>query len=952
MVTGVVTNETKEPLPGVNVVIKNTERGTVTDLNGFFKIMAPQDSILIFRFLGYKSVEEPIQNRIEINVSLEPDITTLSEVVIVGYGSQEIGKITGAATVLNVKDFNNGFIDTPETLFQGKIAGVDVFKFSGEPGAESFIRIRGANTIRASNRPLIVIDGYPMDIVNLDPPGTENQSVYSPLTFINPNDIESINILKDASAAAIYGSRASNGVILIKTKSGSATRSGLEYRMSMGISQIRKKIDVLSAGSFREEQQKLGLDSANVLPFNTDWQDEIFQTAWSQSHDIAYSGGDQKTNYRVSLGLMDQQGIIETSSLRRYSIRTNIRHQGIQDRLHLNFNLAYSSIKHRQTNGKEAYQALPANPTYPVVDADGNYFGVEQNYPYNAVANLHLNDNRVFTDKIISNLISSFDISQNLSLNLNLGFEKALSDREVNKKSHDPTLREGFVGEHRSGSYLIEPYLEYIKQLSNAHYLQLLAGYSWQEFEIKQYGFGASNFDTQILKFTDDLEAGGQKITPTSLHEKSKLQSFYGRLNYSYKDKVLLTVNYRMDGSSRFGENNKYGHFPSAGLGWRLDQEPFLEGSPMSMFKLRASWGINGNQEFPNKLTGFLLGTSPADKALLDSSGVPVSGFNFTETPNPNLKWEETRQVDIGFDFGLWEDRFTGTIEYFHKKVTDLLYQVPVSSAPTPLMWTNLDGAIINKGIEFSLSGDVIHAGAFNWHTDLVFTRINNEIEGLPTDQPVGEINSRSIAGVAPQVLRNGEEIGSFYGPVFLGFNQDGSSMYKTDESGIRIEEIIGQALPDLTWGLTNSFSYKGFSLTVFINASQGIEVYDNKFNNYLIKGQFLSGDNITYSLLNNEESYTNNNVYSSRFIKEASFVRVNYLTIGYDFNIHHINWIRQLRVYFTGSNLKVWSSYDGFDPEVNTFRIDADNGIPTIGIDADAYPRARSFLFGLNITF
>lgn len=934
-IQGIVTGEDNIPLPGVNIREKGTSNGTITDNNGRYNFEVPDESTLVFSFVGYITEEIPVSSRSVIDIALLPELKTLKELVVVGYGVQEMGKVTGSAFSLANTDFNRGIIVAPEDLYQGKIPGVDVSKLSGEPGSDAFIRIRGANTIRAGNRPLIVIDGYPLDNTSISPPINYNDKAYSPLNFLNPEDIASIDVLKDASAAAIYGSRGSNGVLLITTKKGKEGEPKLTYNSYFSHSQLRKKIRVLTGDEFRAGQKEYDFNDILSDSISTDWQDEIYRNALTQSHDISFSAGTAKTNYRASISYFDQEGIMETTYLKRYTARTNIRHTGINDRLSIDFNFTYGRTDHRQQPGGYSVTALSENPTNPAINDDY----------WSSLTRLNFYENIVTSNKILSNALLGFKLLQGLNFKMNLGIENSDSERKYNINNPIPSYREGRISENQSGSLLFESYLDYYWNFGGDHDINVLGGYSWQEFEVEQYSFGAKGFSHDLLPFTSILEAGQETTSATSMHEKSKLQSFYGRFNYTYRDKYLLTCNYRLDGSSRFGENNQYGSFPSLGLGWRLNEEGFFSNLPfINSLKLRTSWGINGNQEIPNKLSSYVLGTSWQNRVILDETGTFVHGYTYERTPNPDLKWEETHQFDVGLDFAFLDHRLKGSLDYFDKRTTDLLFQIPVSNAPTQLMWTNLDATVYNRGFEVNLEGELIRTSNFNWTSSIVFTSIEGKIEDLPSPILVGQN--------AMQILENGEEIGSFYGYTFEGFDENGNNILKTDSLGNPVEEIIGHAMPDFTWGWTNTFQFRDFDFSIFINGAQGNENYNATFNSWLRKQLFPSGGNITPEMLNSEENFENPNVYSSRYIEDASFIRLNYATIGYNFNVSGLSWLSNLRLYVTGSNLWVWTSYRGYDPEVNTLVIDRENGIPPLAVDFSGYPRARSVQVGLNVTF
>ena len=962
LVRGKVINDQGEPIPGVNIIEKGTTNGTISDIDGNYSLIMDPNGILVFSYVGYFQEEQYIEFRSTIDVRLTPEVKTLKEMVVVGYGVQSRTDLTGAVSTVERNEFNPGIINSPDELFQGKIPGIDISKVSGEPGSESFIRIRGANTIRAANHPLIVIDGYPMDITNLDPLGyfdnltSSNNLAYSPFTFLNPQDIESVDVLKDASAAAIYGSRGSNGVVMITTKKGSAGKGRLSYNGYVGVSQLNTKIRVLTADEFRAGQEEYEF-SGNIYSdsISTDWQDEIYQDALTQNHDLSFSGGSDQTRYRASISYSDQDGIVKTSNLRRITGRANIDHLNINNRLSVNFQLVYGQTKHRQTGGYPSAMALYTNPTWPVYDSTGYYYNPEGNlFVQNPVAELELNSNIVTTDKILSNIILGFEIVQGLNARVNLGGERAIAKREYNQDHWVDFRRKATLGETEASSIAFEGYLDYQKGWNN-HYFNMLAGYSYQKFNKSEFAIQKSNFTSNEVPFTNVMGSGKKDEGFLSSAETSKLQSVFARLNYNFKGKYLLTINYRLDGSSRFGVNNQYGHFPSFALGWNIGEESLLKnGDFFDVLKLRGSWGITGNQEIPNKISQYTL--SPGGfpypyRAILDASGTYTQGYSYGRAPNPDLKWEETTQWDVGLDFAILNNRISGTLDYFDKRTTDLLLLLPVSNAPTTDAWGNIPGTVINKGIETLLSIFIIRKREISWNAEISFTKLFNTVEDLPGFIPVGYATTGLAQGGPPQRISNGEEIGTFYGRVFEGLDDDGQNIFKTDENGDYVMEVIGQALPRFLWGLTNTVRFKGLDLTIFINGAHNNDVYNNTFNGWLVKRNFLVGNNITPELLASNEAFDNTNEYSSRYIEDGTFMRLHNVTLGYSFNVSKITWLELLRIYITGTNLYTHTKYSGYDPEVNILNYDF-NGIPPIGLDYRSYPKPRSILFGINLTF
>ena len=479
-----------------------------------------------------------------------------------------------------------------------------------------------------------------------------------------------------------------------------------------------------------------------------------------------------------------------------------------------------------------------------------------------------------------------------------------------------------------------------------------LAGYSYQQYWQKGNGFARADFPSDLIPLVNNIQAGTQDVNAFSFSEKNGLQSLFARINLAFKEKYLLTVNFRRDGSTRFGANNKYGNFPSIAVGWRLSQEGFLRGVHMlDDLKLRFSWGLTGNQEVPNKIAQPLFGATFFNQAILDESNKPTIGYAFIRTPNPDLKWEDTRQINFGFDFSLFNGRFHGAVDYFDKVTRDFLLFIPAVSVPSfsPNIWTNLDGQIRNYGLELTLESRVIQRTSFRWQTGLTLTSIDNNVTGVPTPISVGIPRGLILPSGNRQFIINNQPLGTFYGLRWLGFDANGFNIYEQDDEGNLLETVIGSALPDFTWGWTNSFQLDRFDLHFLVNGSHGNEVLNQNFLSQIPIQRFPFGINTTSDLLYSGENLNNAIAYSSRFIYDGSFVRLSQLTLGYNWNVDQVDWLGSLRLYLTGSNLLLITKYPGYDPEVNIPIEDSNNSIPNIGIDWDAIPRPISIQFGLK---
>ncbi|SMD32775.1 iron complex outermembrane recepter protein [Reichenbachiella faecimaris] len=959
-VSGQVTGEQGETLPGVSILVEGTTSGTVTDFEGKYSLsLIEGQNILVFSSLGYKSQTIEIGSRTVINLAMEEDIEQLEEIVVIGYGTQQKKDITGAMTALGEESFNKGVVSNPLEMIQGRATGVQITQSSGAPGAAISVKIRGNGSIRSSNDPLYVVDGVPLSGADVSPAGTTagdlgGTQAKNPLNFLNPNDIESIDILKDASATAIYGSRGANGVVMITTKRGKAGSASINYSGYASLSQVRKKIDVLSAKDWRSARTQLAAQTGNLSYLehdygaSTDWQDQIFRPAISQNHGVSISGGSQAGNYRASVGYMDQQGIIESSSMKRISARINLNQTLIEDRLNVGLNLTVSNIKDRNApigdgggfGGDVIYNALTANPTWPVKNNDGSYYQFSDT-ERNPTAMIDLINDRTKTDRVLGNITTDFKIIEGLNFHVNLGVDKTTSDRAINFDKELLFMLKGYgeIRHNESINYLMEDYLQYDKIIGD-HQFSIMGGYSYQYFETSWHSMVAQGFVTSATLPTDNIGSTDGSIIPSvySGGTLSELQSFYGRANYNYKDKYLATASIRMDGSSRFGPDNRYGYFPSAALGWRMSEEGFLAGNGViNNLKLRVGYGETGNQEIPDYIYD-----------LIYEKDNTTGGVIIKQVKNGEIQWESTRQINVGLDFGLWGDRISGTLDYFNRKTTDLLYYTPLPD-PTivPFGWQNIDAVLINKGIEASVSVNWLKSSAWDWSTTVNFTMIDNIMEDFTADNILtGQLNGPGLTATPVQVLENGYPSQTFKLREFLGYDSEGISIYANDGE----LAYVGNPYSDFDFSINNAVKYKAFDFSIFIDAKKGNLVYNNTANALFNKSSLGQAKNITYDELNAPRSLSDAGTPSTKYLEDASFIRLSNVTFGWNIPNEKITWMNSPRVYVTGQNLFVITDYSGYDPEVNTNK--ALEGIPSAGIDYTSYPRPTTLLIGFSVNF
>lgn len=955
-VSGTITDgATKEPLIGANILVVGTSTGTVTDVDGSYSLNVPAGATqLEISYTGYTAQTVDIAGRRVIDVALAAG-QVLDEVVVVGYGSVRKGDATGAVVAIGEDDFNKGVIASPEQLLQGRAAGVQITASSGEPGAGVNIRIRGTSSVRSNNNPLFVVDGVPLDGRDDSAGGSDfgagTSSARNPLNFINPDDIESISVLKDASAAAIYGSRGANGVVLITTKRGKSGTGNLTLSAQTSVSTILNKIDVLSAGEYVDQAVKAGAN-ASVVNFGgaTDWQDEIFRTGVSQNYSLSYGGGNQKTLYRFSLGYLDQDGILESTSLKRLNARVNASHKMLNDKVELAVQLTTSRLNNTYapvTNnagfeGNIIGAALQANPTRVAYNANGT---LNQSFDWrNPVAMYQLIDDSGETTRVLGNISASWHITGALTYKLNLGMDNASS---VRRTGVDPDLYfndilnrgRAILDNRYLSSRLVEHTLNFNKQMGNNR-LDAIAGFSYQEFSNRGHNVIAQFFVTDSISLVDNIDGVNAQANATAFRGNSdrsveELQSYFGRVNYNIGDRFLLTATVRADGSTKFGANNKYGVFPSLAGAWRLTEESFVPDLFYDL-KLRAGWGVTGNQEFPGN----------ASKALFRPNN--DGSLSLVALPNPDIQWEETTQINVGVDFGFAGGRLLGSIDYFNKVTENLIFlvELPQPAPGNPRQFTNLDGNVLNTGVELSLDARIVEGKSFSWQSLLNMTFVKNEVRDLPTFVNTGAINGQGLSGAYAQRIASGQPLFAFYMREFGGFDSEGLGIYPNGDA----LAFVGDPLPDFNFGFTNNFTFGNLDLSIFLNGVFGFEVYNNTANAIFLKGNLRNGRNVSTEVANSAENPNNFGEASTRFLEKGDFVRLQNLSVGYTFNTRNWKGVNSLRLFLTGQNLLLFTGYSGYDPEVNTDK--SINGIPSLGIDYTAYPSARTFSVGVNVGF
>jgi TonB-linked SusC/RagA family outer membrane protein len=1044
VVKGKITDEKSETLPGVSILIKGSSKGTVSDQDGNFAIeVAQQDAVLVFSFIGYETKEVAVSNQTMLNIKLTASVSSLSEVLVVGYGTQRKGDITGSIGSLSAKNIKDIQVTNFENAIQGQIAGVQVQEPSGEPGAATTIRVRGLGSVSAGNEPLYVIDGFPVS-KNMDPgiqgDITRRTTAFAlpssnPLGTINPNDIESIEVLKDASAAAIYGSRGSNGVILVTTKKGKrGSKPVIGFDAYFGVQSVANKVKLMNSAQLTPYvldsknnaymQDVVGAninddnatrytkttngsyfipdDYANPDGTDTDWQKLIFHSAPVQSYNASVSGGSDNVNYYFSGGYYNQEGIIERSGFKRYSFRANLEVTPVK-KLKVGFGLSPSFTNtERSPAGAPyfadppgiVYSALVTSPTVKPYLPDGTINqtdnqshlltsdgkGANMTAASNPLAIIKYVTDELRQFRVFGNVFAEYEILSGLKYKLYTGVDVNSYNRSFYMAraflNRNATVGDPYAQSNASLNYnwLVENTLSYDKRFGKNHSVSAVVGYSAQKDILDANQVYAQNHP-------DDLSptiSGGQVTSGGDNRQEWSLVSALARVNYAFRDKYLLTATIRSDRSSRFGAGNKTGTFPSFSAGWRLSEESFMKSvSFVSDLKLRGSWGKTGNFLIPNYAAIGLL--SPNNYVF---NNVLVNGIAPVTINNDKLTWEKTTQVDLGFDLGLFRDRLFISADWYKKTTSDLLLNVQVPASIGFSTALQNIGEVENKGVELTISSRNI-VGAFTWSTDLNISANKNKVLKLgPTGDP---ILSSGGAGIR-HITQIGAPIGSYYGYVVEGIYQTqaevdaapkdalapsarpGDFRFKDVNGDGKVDAsdrtVIGNYMPDYTWGITNRFSFKGVDLSVFFQGVQGSKIL-NLTRRHLGNGEagtnsyadwterWISAENPGNGVIPRADRLTDlhggNNRPSSFQVEDGSYFRLRSITLGYTFPKSLLGTkIQSLRAYASATNLFTNTKYIGYNPEVNN-----QAGLTGVqGEDYGAYPLSRNFTFGLNVTF
>ncbi len=981
-INGQITEESGEPIPGASVLVKGSTVGTAADLDGRYSLSASANSTLVFSFIGYESQEVNVGNRTVINISLQPTLSDLQEVVVVGYGTQKRSDLTGSVSSVKSEQLTAyPAIDAVQAL-QGRAAGVQIQATNGAPGADLKVRVRGGTSINASSDPIFVVDGF---VGGAMPP---------------PEDIASIEVLKDASATAIYGSRGANGVIMITTKRGTSGQARIELNSSYSMQNEISRLDLLNAEQFGDYMSEA---RTNFTPAgaNTDWQDLIFRTGGIQNYQLSISGGTDAVSYYLSGSYFDQKGVIINSNFNRFSITSNVDVKA-SERLKVGLNLfaqrnSSDGVRTQEGSGGltpgVVASAFKFEPDQPVYRPDGTFTVARMNDPHdNPYAVATQLGNESLTDRFQANLYAEYEILESLKFRTTFG---ATTNNGRNGLHSPTTITEGrnVGGDARINAYketllLNENYLTFNKRFGGTHDFTAMGGYSVQASSDESWGARGQSFISDAFSFWN-LGSSSTWQTPNSNLTEWQISSFYGRLNYSLQDRYLITFNARYDGSSNFSQNHKWAFFPSGAIAWNMNNEGFMDDVDLiSFWKWRVSYGKTGNQAISPYQT---LARFSSVFAVIN--GAPVNAVRPTTVANHDLTWETTTQLNIGTDLGFFDDRITLAMEYYRMVTSGLLFdvQLPQYSGYTTQL-KNI-GEVENKGFEFTLNSRNL-TGLFKWNMDINISANRNKVLSLPdgNDIQYGSGPGHMVGLGSTQLLREGYPVGSFFGWIYEGVYQDGDDFLPgggfeqipggekfRDIDGVRNDAgaltgqpdnqlnsddrtIIGNPHPDFTWGWNNDFQWKNFDLNIFFQGSQGNDILSYT----LMELDLLAGiNNATTNALNRwTPTNTDTDVpkavtgrtrrVSTRWIYDGSFARLKNVAIGYSLPAPLLErWkITKFRVYVSAQNILTLTDYEGYDPEVNYQSSGSTNGNRNLGLDYGSYPNVKSYTLGLNIGF
>jgi len=944
--------ENNDPIPGASIIIKGTQTGSMTDINGKYSLNVPQGATLVFSFIGYENFEVLVGTQNNIEVSLKAVAQAIDGVVVIGYGTTTKKEVTGSIASVKSDQFNKGAYANPMGLLQGKVAGLTIVNPNGsDPMANPNIILRGTGTLTSGQAPLVIIDG----VVGAD------------MKTISPDEVESMDVLKDGSAAAIYGTRGSNGVIIISTKRAKAGASKVEYTGQFSLQVAPRRVKNLTGDEFRSAINQYTPDKVdNIIDTvtNTDWFKEVTNpNPFSQQHNLAISGGNENFSHRTNIFINQAQGLLKNNVSNKYLVRTNILQKVLGDLLLIDYNLSYSMRKYNPADYGIFYQAFIRNPTSPVYDTNGVYTRLDGNAYYNPVALLNERVRDGKTIQAVANARATLKLTKSLKWVNFISFDQTDDEMLSYKTKLYPssTGGEATIDNAKNSSMQYESTVNYSESFGK-HAFQALAGYAYQTQEANSSYLENSNFESDFYGYNniyvgsaihnDQAYMGSYKGT-------SKLISFFGRLMYNYDEKYLLSASLRKEGSSRFGADHKWGLFPAASFGWRINKEEFMANVPwVNELKFRVGYGVTGNQEFSNYKSLMLFGTA----GKFYYNGQWINSYQPIQNPNPNLRWEKKEEINVGIDFSILNNRLSGVIDYYDRKSTDLLftYTVPVPPYIVNEIYANV-GSLRNNGLEVSLSAIAVQKHDFNWTTTLTFGKNKNKLLTFTNEDfyspflAVGQLYNDFPITV--QRIYEGKPIGTFYGPVWMGLDTKGNDIFKNDTSLITNPnktdtttfyntasiESIGNAMPFCILGWSNMVNYKNWDFNFLLRAQIGGDIL-NTYRLYYENWGVLGKINILHTQLDNIQ-FTGNAQYSSKYIEKATYLKLDNISVGYNVPLH-LKFISKLRFNLTAQNVFTITGYKGLDPEVSL------SGLAP-GMDPlSYYPRSTSVTLGVNVNF
>jgi iron complex outermembrane receptor protein len=968
-ISGTVTSaDDSAPLPGANVSVPGTTVGTATGAQGQYSLRVPTDAdSLRFSFVGFRAQTVAIAGRTTIDVALAPAAQQIDELVVIGYGEQQERDVTGSISKVDEADFNQSSNVSPEQLISGKISGVQVSSASGAPGSGSYIRIRGPSSVNANNSPLFVVDGVPLS-------NDENTAQRNPLNFLSSSDIANITVLKDASATAIYGARGANGVVLIETKNAEEGDADISYSGSLSTSIITDEIDMLGAGQFRQVVQREAPSvSSRLGDTSTDWQDLIQRDGLGQEHSLSFTRGYDDSSIRLSLGYLDQEGILQNSSTERLSLSLNYDQDLIDNQVTVRTSVKGSKTNESFEPGGMLGNAASFDPTQPVRDPGspfGGFYEWDAELPENNPVSEHIyesNDGETFRG--LGNVEAEYraPFLTGLSLRANIAADINTGEREFFAPAFLKSQQESnFPGSVSRASFRqlntrLNTFLDYTREIESiSSNLDATLGYSWQEVNEEYPEYSVNGLSTNIYgpNRVDVLQVDSlSQVSPSVAEIPSRLISVFGRLNYTFRDKYLLTATVRRDGSSRFGPARRWGTFPSVAIGWRVHQEPFMEDFPaISTLKLRLSAGVAGNQEFDDFLYAPFYTTGGRQaQAQFGDEAVPTIR---PRAADQTLQWEENTTYNLAVDYGLFDGRFSGSIEVYRKNTDNLLFNTTAAGFTnlSNFVFTNV-GEMRNQGLEFSIDGRVFNSETFSY--DAQFNASYNQNELLNLSRAAEQILTGGVAGGfgnQVQVIKEGEPINSFFTYEHVRDPNDGTPLTQSEaaaldttqyvdvngDGNINVDDrqITGNPRPDIILGHTSNFRYRQFDLNFTLRAQLGQQVYNNQASNFGYYNRIPTNQvptNVHESVL--ETEFSSAQRLSDVYVEDASFLRVDNITLGYTFT--SIPSVDRLRIYGRVSNAFVLTGYSGTSPEVYS---------AGVGIDNTVYPRSRTWTGGINI--